>query len=126
MRCWNCGKKLPENAKDCGFCEMPVDLEPTQEEQNIVRGLLKHFSPEMIDELRAAAAESGTAEDFADRLLVGDCPKCGSAKTVNCEADPEIGELLMGRCYGCGHLWCTECGRPMKAGSLFCECWDEE
>ena len=29
MRCWNCGKKIPDKAKVCRFCEAAVEEEPT-------------------------------------------------------------------------------------------------
>jgi len=29
MRCWNCGKKVPDNATVCGFCEAAVEEFPT-------------------------------------------------------------------------------------------------
>ena len=104
MRCWNCDKKIPDNATVCGFCEAAVEGEPTEEEKDVVRDLLKQMPPEAMNELRAAFEGSETAEEFADRIFVGDCPKCGSEETGNCEGDPEIGELLVGRCYECGQL----------------------
>jgi hypothetical protein len=126
MRCWNCGKKIPDTAKVCRFCEAAVDEEPTESEKDLVRGLLGNMPPEAMDELRAAFESSETAEDFADRIFVGDCPKCGSEDTGNCDADPEIEELLVGRCYQCGQLWCTECRRLLERDSPSCECWEED
>lgn len=126
MKCWNCGKRIPDDAKICRFCEMAVADEPTEEEKVVVRGVLDQMPPEALDELRAALERSDTAEEFADRILVGDCPKCGSDDTGNCEADPEIGDLLVGRCFQCGQLWCTECGQLLKHDSPSCKCWDEE
>jgi hypothetical protein len=126
MRCWNCGKRIPDTVKVCGFCEAAVEDEPTEEEKDVVRDLLKEIPPEAMDELRAAFEGSGTAEEFADRIFVGDCPKCGSEETGDCEADPEIEELLVGRCYQCGQLWCTECGQLLERDSPSCECWTEE
>jgi hypothetical protein len=125
MRCWNCDKKIPDTAKVCRFCEAAVKAGPTEEEKDVVRDLLKQMPPEAMDELRAAFEGSGTAEEFADRIFVGDCPKCGSEETGHCEADPEIEELLVGRCYQCGQLWCTECGRLLERDSPSCECWEE-
>lgn len=126
MRCWNCGKRIPDKAKVCGFCEAAVQEEPTQEEQERVSNLLSEMPADVLDELRAAFQHSDTAEEFADSILVGNCPKCGSEETGNCEADPEIGELLVGRCYRCGQLWCTECRRLLEGNSPSCECWDED
>ena len=58
--------------------------------------------------------------------FVGACPKCEGTNTGDCENDPEIDELLVGRCYDCGQLWCTECLRLLEPQAAYCECWDEE
>ena len=126
MRCSNCGKEIPEAARACQFCEAAVEPEPTEEEKDVARELLEGMPPEAIDELRAMMEQSETAEEFADRIFIGDCPKCGSAETGNCENDPEIDCLLVGRCYQCGQLWCSECRRLLEQGSPVCECWTEE
>jgi len=126
MRCWNCGKKIPDKAKVCRFCEAAVEDEPTAEEEEVVRDIIKQMPPEAMEELRAAFEGSGTAEEFVDRIFVGDCPKCGSEETGNCLSDPEIKELLVGRCYQCGQLWCTECDHLLERDSPSCECWEEE
>lgn len=126
MRCWNCGKKIPDKAKVCGFCEAATEDKPTAEEEAAVRDLLEQMPPEALEELRSAFENSDTAEGFADRIFVGDCPKCGSEDTGNCEADPEINDFLVGRCYHCGQLWCTECGRLLEPDSPSCDCWEEE
>jgi len=125
MKCWNCGKKIPNHAKVCRFCEASTKAKPTAEEGGVVREILDQMPPEALDELRAALTGSKTAEDFADRIFVGDCPKCGSEETGNCEADPEIDDLLVGRCYQCGQLWCTECGRLLERDSPSCDCLDD-
>ena len=126
MRCWNCGKKIPDTAKVCRFCEAAVQDEPTEAEKDLVRDLLGTMPPEALDELRTAFGNSETAEEFVNSIFVGDCPKCGSEDTGDCDADPEIEELLVGRCYDCGQLWCTECRRLLEQNSPSCECWKEE
>ena len=126
MLCWNCGKKIPDMAKVCKFCEAAVKDKPTAEEEAAVRDLLEQMPPEALEELRSAFESSDTAEGFADRIFVGDCPKCGSEDTGNCEADPEINDFLVGRCYQCGQLWCTECGRLLEPDSPSCDCLDDE
>ena len=126
MRCLNCGKEIPETAQACQFCEAAVEPEPTAEEKDAVRELLDGMPPEAVDELRAIMEGSETAEEFADRIFIGDCPKCGSSETGNCENDPEIDCLLVGRCYQCGQLWCSECRRLLEQTSPVCECWAEE
>ena len=126
MRCFNCGKKIPDSAKVCQYCEALVEDAPGEEEQEAVREILQQMPRGVLEELQAAAAESDSAEEFVNRIMVGECPKCGSAETGHCENDPEIGELLVGRCYECGQLWCTECGRLLDRASPTCKCWDED
>jgi hypothetical protein len=126
MKCWNCQREIPETAKICVHCEEPVMPEPSAEEMEAARELLEQLPPEAVAELHEAIMSSSTANEFADRILVGDCPKCNSSKTGDCEDDPEIAELLVGRCYDCGQLWCTECCRLLDTAAPVCECWDEE
>jgi len=126
MRCWDCGKKIPDTAEVCVFCEAAVEDEPVIEDEAMVREILEQMPPDALDELRSIMLDSDTAEEFFNRIFVGDCPKCGSEETGDCEKDPQIGELLVGRCYQCGQLWCTECGRLLEPSSPSCECWEEK
>jgi hypothetical protein len=124
--CWNCGQRIPAKAKACQFCEAEVARGNSEEDTRIVRDILEQMPQEALDQLQAAFDECGTAEEFANRIMVGECPRCGSPETGNCDSDPDIGELLVGRCYQCGQLWCTECGQLLDRNSPACECWDEE
>ncbi|HLN32365.1 MAG TPA: hypothetical protein VK395_31845 [Gemmataceae bacterium] len=126
MRCFNCNSELPKDAKACPRCEAPVMDEPSEEEMETVAELLGDLPPEVAADLREVFLESATAEEFADRILVGDCPRCDSQNTSHCEYDPEIAELLVGRCYDCGQLWCTECRRLLERSSPVCPCWEED
>ena len=49
-------------------------------------------------------------EEFVNRIMVGDCPACGSSETSDCENDPEIDDPCVARCLACGQLWCPDCG----------------
>jgi hypothetical protein len=126
MQCLNCGKTIPDTAKICQFCDAPVVQRPTREEEQAVREILEQMPPEALDELRAAFEGSATAEEFANRIMTGACPTCGSVETGDCDNDPEIGEILVGRCYQCGQLRCTECGQLLDRKAPFCKCWAEE
>ncbi|HUY32388.1 MAG TPA: hypothetical protein VMV69_06375 [Pirellulales bacterium] len=126
MRCWNCGKRLRVKAKHCAYCEAAVESAPKKEEIEAVLEFMKEFPPDAMEELLAAFEGSKTAEEFADHILVGQCPNCGSMDVGNCEADPEIEELLVGRCFQCGQLWCTECRRLLERDSPTCACWIED
>jgi hypothetical protein len=126
MRCWNCGRKVSKKVRFCGHCEADLSEAPTTEDEAAVGELLEQMPPDVLAELRDAMRESPSATEFANLIMVGPCPVCGSKQTSDCEADPEIGELLTGRCYECGHLWCTECGKTLTRKKPQCECWDED
>jgi hypothetical protein len=126
MKCLNCNREIPKKAKICAHCEAPVMPEPSAEEMEAARALLEGLPPEALADLQKAFLDSATAEDFVDSIFVGNCPKCDSSNTGHCENDPEINELLVGRCYECGQLWCTECDKLLVLGATFCECWDED
>jgi hypothetical protein len=126
MRCRNCNRELPPQAKVCGHCEAPVAEEPTREEMEAARALLEQLPPEAAAELQALFRDSATADEFVNHIFVGNCPACESENTGDCENDPEIGHLLVGRCYDCGQLWCTECLKLLNPKAVVCECWDEE
>ena len=87
-----------------------VQPEPSEEEKQAVRELLEQMDPEAREALQNEFRLGKTAEEFANRIMVGECPKCRSEDTDHCEHDPEINEILVCRCYDCGRLWRTECG----------------
>jgi hypothetical protein len=126
MRCMNCNREIPKTAKICVHCESPVTPEPSAEELDAARALLDGLPPDALAELQQVFRDSATADEFVDRIFVGDCPTCASSNTGDCENDPEIGELLVGRCYDCGQLWCTECDKLLKLGATVCDCWDDD
>ena len=125
MRCSNCGKDIPNAAKICEFCEAGVEPEPSAEEKQMVQEMLEQMGPEALEALQNAFNCSETAEEFANLIMIGECPKCGSEDTDHCGHDPEIDSILVGRCLDCGQLWCTECGRLLKKENPSCECWAE-
>jgi hypothetical protein len=125
MRCWNCGHPVFKKARVCEHCEADLTEVPSAEDAASVIELLGHMPPAVLAELSEAMSQSGTAEEFANRIMVGPCPSCGSDQTGDCEADPDIGELFVGRCYECGQLWCTECGDALSRKNPHCDCWDE-
>ena len=126
MRCWNCNHEISDSAKLCSRCEAKVGDEPTPEEMEIARALFEHLPADVEDDLHKVFQESSTAEEFANRIFVGDCPKCNSSNTDHCENDPDIDNLLVGRCIDCGQLWCTECCALLVPGKTECSCLDDE
>ena len=120
--CWSCGKEIPNDANRCLYCEAEVESEPTDEELRVVKDMLAHMSPDVISELRSAFEESQTGEDFVNRIMVGDCPKCESSKTDDCGDDPEVDDICVGRCFDCGQLWCLECGQLLQKHQATCSC----
>jgi hypothetical protein len=126
MRCLNCKREIPNTAKICMHCEAPVMEGPTEDELAAARDLLEQLPPDVFADLQRTVNDSATAEEFVNSIFVGDCPKCHSTSTGDCENDPEIGELLVGRCYDCGQLWCTECLALLTPEAPACPCWDED
>jgi hypothetical protein len=107
----------------CPHCEAEVEEAPTQEDVAAVEGLLAGMNPEILDELRNAFKQSTSGEDFVNRIMVGDCPSCSSSNTGDCDGDPEIDDITVGRCFDCGQLWCCDCGELFKdAQSTAHEC----
>jgi len=126
MQCTNCGRNIPDVAKMCPFCEATVEPEPTQDEKQAALDILEQLPPDVRQHMADAFRRSATADEFVNRLFIGNCPKCGSENTGDCENDPEIEEILLGRCYDCGQFWCSMCDRLLEAGHLHCACWDKE
>jgi hypothetical protein len=110
MICWSCRKEISDTAKRCPHCEAEVVEGPTEEWKAAALDALASMEPEVLSELRDAFEQSATGEEFLNRIMVGDCPKCGSSKTADCENDPDIEDPCVGRCLECGQLWCLDCG----------------
>ena len=125
MLCWNCGHKVSKEAQVCGHCEADLTKAPSADEAAAVMEVLAQMPPEVLAELGGAMSQSDSALDFANRVLVGQCPSCGSEQTGDCDSDPEINEILVDRCYECGQLWCGQCGKALTREHLYCDCWNE-
>lgn len=126
MRCWNCRAEVPEGAKACPRCEA-MRADPSSEAgADSALEAAQGLPPSVQEYLHDAYHRSGTAEEFVNMIMVGNCPKCGSAHTGDCEEDPELEDPLVARCYDCGHYWCTECGRELDSRRPYCPCMDEE
>ncbi len=119
MLCWSCGKEIPDNATRCSHCEADVVV-PSSEDLEVGRELLDQMDPEVMSELRKIVAGCATGEEFVNQIMVGECPNCGSDNTGNCEHDPDVDDLTIGRCFECGHLWCSICDAPFTAGQASC------
>jgi hypothetical protein len=125
-KCTNCGSDIPVSAQACAFCEAAVKEEPSEEEKAVVMDLLSTMDPADRSMLMEAIGAAESEDEFIRSIFVGSCPKCDSDNTGDCENDPEIDNLLVGRCMDCHCYWCTECGRILDAKKPECPCWDEE
>ena len=70
--------------------------------------------------------EESTALDedqFISEAMVGECPECGSANTVDCDEVEGIYDIEVGLCGNCGYLWCLECGSHLTSG-IICGHWE--
>lgn len=86
--------------------------------------MAEKVAPGIIGALHEVAKKHDTAEGFADAIFVGPCPECGSKNVGDCDSDPDYNNILLGRCFACGNVWCTECGYKLKKGEKRCP--DEE
>ncbi len=66
-------------------------------------------------------------DKFINEIMVGPCPKCGSANTSDCESSLEltINDPTLGNCLDCGIYWCSECGCIIEGATtgIICEHW---
>ena len=82
--------------------------------------------PEDIqDDLKKAIDESSaeTEEQFLAEIMIGECPKCNSIQTKDCDKVEGIGDLTVGLCMDCGYLWCSECERAVVK-NIKCKHWE--
>ena len=93
MICWSCQQEISEAAERCPHCEAETEPAPTGEEMAAVTKALADEGPELMAELRDAFEKSADGEDFVNRVMIGDCPKCGSSETGDCEHDSEIDDV---------------------------------
>lgn len=142
MKCWNCGRTVPDQARSCQFCENKLDPEDfvhqlvnlpeqlarkdlpdaertrllqLQREQEELEGrLMDMLDDQAKAELFHAFGQAQTAEEFTNMIFVGECPVCGSSKTECCEEVVGIESPVVGRCQKCAALFCTECGRVFE------------
>ncbi len=66
---------------------------------------------------------SADEEQLLRAVFVGDCPDCGSSRTLSGDEIEQIDDPSVGYCEDCGLLWCLECGMYIEAGSD-CPHWD--
>jgi hypothetical protein len=130
MKCWNCGEEIEEGTKVCRRCEADQtevddfdDLDPVMLEETMA--FMEKIAPGSLETIRELANQHGTAEDFVNALFVGPCSKCGSEKVDSCENDPDYNDPLLGRCFECGTVWCTECGYQLQKGEKECPSIEE-
>jgi len=80
---------------------------------------------EVQDTLKKAVEESNsvTEEQFLAEIMIGECPKCNSNQTKDCEKVEGIEDFSVGLCMDCGYLWCSECDRPVEK-NITCKHWE--
>jgi hypothetical protein len=128
VKCWSCAKEIPDAAKFCPHCEAPAEDEITQEDVDLVMGLLNEMDPDARNQIVELVQRSESGEAFVNQIMVGNCPRCGSARTDDCENDIDIDDPCIGRCADCGQYWCCDCDQlfddQIQASSHECPVWD--
>ena len=129
MQCWSCGQPMPEKAQRCPHCEAEIEPPLSKEEQAGAEAMLSALGPEVISQLREIFENSETGEEFVNSVMIGPCPKCESAKTSDCDKDPDVEDICIGRCFDCGQYWCTDCEELFKsaqaASAHDCPAWED-
>lgn len=125
MLCWSCGKEIADDAIRCRHCEADVTGMPSDHEIESAREFLENMDPEVRSEMFRVFETSRSGEEFVNRIMVGKYPKCGSEKTGDCENDPDIEDITMGRCFECGYVWCTICDTPHTPAQDGCQMCQE-
>ncbi len=78
-----------------------------------LRGILEGLPQDVIEYVRMVAEKSQSKEDFLRMIFVGDCPKCNSRNSVQCDEVIGIDNPTLGLCVDCGFVWCLECGAQL-------------
>jgi len=79
--------------------------------------------PEEIQKfLKNALKDSKTEKEFINKVMVGDCPVCGSPNTRDCEGTP-LDDPTVGICLDCYTIGCLECGEIFEKGQTICKHW---
>jgi len=73
----------------------------------------KSLPEEIQNSLKQAFEESQNLEQFISKEMIGECPKCGSENTIDCENIQGIEDNTICLCKDCGYLWCI-CGAPVS------------
>lgn len=124
-------------AKDL-LARLSGELKETLEEAAKIDGLtLEEYILMLIHDmdqqglLEAVTDDDVSESEFLRLVFVGDCPACGSEKTLSGDELEEIDDCTIGICESCGFTWCLECGATMVRGEVcghwdVCEVCDEE
>ena len=117
---------MRDTAKACEFCEVMVAAGAGSEQRHAaMQEGLEQLTPDEQQSLRRLATQCDTAEEFANQLLVGSCPRCESLNTSDLSEDPEVEDICVARCYDCSYHWCLECGKEVDRDNPGCGCIEE-
>lgn len=115
MKCSNCLREIPDGAGFCLYCEMKQrEVDPNKGRIAEIMREMESISPGITQELHRDAMNFETADDFANSILSGSCPKCGSSKTETCDEVSGIEDIFVCRCIDCTTLFCADCGQVFE------------
>ncbi len=137
MRCPRCKRELTgaeEIAHNCLHCGRKLrDLTEEEAAQmgNSLKEVLAHIkSSDPTGNAMSQLAESllkhkDDPAGFADAVMVGACPACGSEVVSDCKSEKKYNnDTTIGQCFNCGQVWCLECLSLFKKGQNVCGHWE--
>ncbi|MBL7077752.1 MAG: hypothetical protein ISS31_09795 [Kiritimatiellae bacterium] len=123
MQCRNCLNEIPDHATACMYCEAKVGASISPERVEAIRQIQSTMPTELRQAMAEMVQKYDTAEDFVAAVMMGKCPKCGSASVRDCEGVMGLDDATVGMCLDCGQRWCFECGTVFEAGQNVCGHW---
>ena len=93
------------------------------EMQEAVMDIFESLPEDVQQDLLETMKTSDSAEEAIRRIMVGDCPVCGSKNTRDC-SDTPLDSPTVGICLDCHAIGCVECGEIFGKGQTSCKHWE--
>lgn len=117
------GTEEPEAQPGYTDEELKEELRRLLSDDEVLVETLENLPSYARDLLSRAASGDISEEEFLREVFVGDCPRCESSDTVDCDRVEGVEDVTVGLCNECGFTWCLECGVPVDRGEA-CGHWE--